>query len=120
MHLIIKQLDAHPILITAKACFLPINRCKQTTNAASSLFQQSTTETPWTQETGGTIKVVRNKVQQLEIDIKIETFYIPQVFAQCTGASAAVPPVHSRHCHHTADPPAPDGDLIIKENRLDR
>ena len=63
---------------------------------------------------------MRNKVQQLEIDIKIETFYIPQVFAQCTGASAAVPPVHSRHCQHTADPPAPDGELIIKENRLDR
>ena len=63
---------------------------------------------------------MRNKVQQLEIDIKIETFYIPQVFVQRTGASAAVPPVHSRHCQHTADPPAPDGELIIKENRLDR
>jgi len=67
---------------------LPANKPLQTNhhskgNAASSLFQQSITETP-------------------------------------TGASAAVPPVHSRHCHHTADPPAPDGDLIIKENRLDR
>ena len=84
------------------------------------MFQQSTTETPWTQETGGTIKVVRNKVQQLEIDIKIEAFYIPQVFAQCMGASAAVPPVHSHHCQHTADPPAPDGELIIKENRKNK
>jgi len=70
---------------------LPANKTLPTNhhskgNAASSLFQQSiSTETPWTQETGETIKVVRNKVQQLEIDIKIETFYIPQVFAQCTA-----------------------------------
>jgi len=31
LHLIIQQLNVHPILIIAKACFLPINRCKQTT-----------------------------------------------------------------------------------------
>ena len=31
LHLIIQQLDAHPIFITAKACLLPINCCKQTT-----------------------------------------------------------------------------------------
>ena len=30
LDLIIQQLDTHPIFITAEACFLPINRCKQT------------------------------------------------------------------------------------------
>ena len=30
LHLIIEQLDAHPIIITAKACLLRTYRCKQT------------------------------------------------------------------------------------------
>ena len=88
--------------------------CQSKSNANYSYFQF---QQPISTQIHSAIKKSKERQKYSENDIKsLHT----SSFCAVHRPSAAVPPVHSLHCQHTADPPAPDGELIIKENRLDR